>query len=241
MVKYTTVKLPEAQAKIVRTLYENGVIDDKLLNAIARVGATPEDNGSYKNQKQWIEWFNKNNLPMASANDILMAGQVGSEELLQSLQGDFDPRWLVTSTHNSYNPSDLSAVISHYHGQKNQKTLKLIIVPDYSDGVLIKKVAANKQGQAYILAEFDMEDGKINNVIDGLERLFGKGAEDIRVWTPNQKSRKVYGERAVSLDYDVGGFRVVGNYYFDGDSVGGLARRVFLKENVGEADTTQKK
>jgi len=240
MVKYATVKLPEAQAKIVRTLYENGAIDGKLLNVLARIGATPEDNGSYKNQKQWIEWFNKNNLSMASANDILRAGQVGSEELLQSLQGDFDPRWLVTSTHNSYNPSDLSAVISHYHGQKNQKTLKSIIVPDYSDGVPIKKVAANKQGQAYILAEFDMEDGKINNVIDDLERLSGKGAEDIRVWTPNQDGRKNYKERAVSLVYNDGGFLVDG-YYFFGVDYDGRARRVLLKENVGEADMPQKK
>ncbi len=180
------------------------------------------DNGSYRTQRDWIDFFNREGKAMISASDVYRVPNL----ILPILRKDFNKSLLVTSTRISYNPSDLGARIIHNFGSNVVEPKETsLIVPVYEDEQ-VEKVAKTKEGLTYLQTLFDTEDDA-SKLIGRLERISEKEAKDIKIWMPAQNSRRGYSERAVGFD-DGGWFRVDGDYWFGG-VIYGLSRGVSVK------------
>lgn len=162
------------------------------------------DNGRYRNQIDWIDFFNKERKIMISVSDVYKA--------------DFNSHRLITSTRIIYNPNDLQARIVHNFGSTIVKpTEKSLIVPVYGDEQV--ENVAKGEGLAYLQWLFNTEDNA-SKLIGRLEQISKQEAKDIRIWTPTQDSRKNNPERAVGVGYYDGRFHVDGVMWFDGSGGG---------------------
>ena len=177
-----------------------------------------------KTQKDWIKYFNDNNIKMISAPDIYRAK---NKAIIESLKKDFNDSWEVTSTRIIYNKNNLNAEIIHDADSKVAKPKKYKIkIP-----ILNGDFEENKETEKYLQALFDTKDSiaKIIKVI----KKFGKDKK-IRfwtpnqsgLWTPNQSDRKSRPIRSVGLCFYGFVFVVSGDVWFGGS--GGLSRGVII-------------
>jgi len=186
------------------------------------IDPTPADSGRARTQNGWIDYHNKERKATMSASDVYSA----PDSILRSLREDCKKSWLVTGTRISYNPADLSAKIIHDFGSTVVKPKETsLVVPVYRDEQVTK--AAEGEGLIYLQTLFDTEDNA-SSLIGRLERISEKEAKDIRIWTPDQDSRREYSERAVGFGCIDGRFLVDGYSWFGGIIVG-QARGVSVK------------
>ncbi len=170
-----------------------------------------------KTQKDWIDYFNNKGEKMISAPDIY---RVVNKELIESLREDFKENWEVTSTRIIYNKDNLNAEIIHNTDSKVVKPKKYEVEIPVLDGGFEE----NKETEKYLQALFDTKDN-LDKILKVLKK-FGKDKK-IRLWTPNQSSRKDKGVRSVVLYfYGFGGFYVNGVSWFGSDD--GLSRGVII-------------
>jgi hypothetical protein len=234
------VQISNAHSQYLDTLVSNGAFrsrEEALRQALEyhkkayvletnpfQIDVKPADGGASKIQDDWIQFFNEQKQIMISAPIVYRAGQTGSKEVLASLRSDFDASWLVTSTRNSYNPSDLGARITQNYGSQviAPKESK-VLIPVYQ-GTALPKVLESAEGRKYLRAEFDTRDSP-KKMIKTLEDLSEKDANNILVWTPTQENRRAYPERAVRFYCSVGQFLIYGSSLLLDNS--GRSRRVF--------------
>ncbi len=173
-----------------------------------------------KTQEDWIQYFNDKGQKMISAPDIYKAAKKGNKAIIESLKKDFDDDWEVTSTRIIYNKKDLQAEIIHDVDSKVVKPKKYKVKVPIWNG----KVEENKETEKYLQALFDTKDN-IDTILKVLKK-FGK-EKKIRLWTPDQSSRKRKPIRSVVLYFDgFGRFVVVCDDWFGCDE--GLSRGVII-------------
>ena len=176
------------------------------------------ESGATKSQDSWILWYNQQGRVMASAANIYQAGKTGDRTLLASLQKDFLESWIVTSTRIDYDQNTLSSRITQYYGSTVRTPAATTIdVPVYNNA--IATVLQDAQGLRYLQSLFNTSD-IAEQIMQTLEKLSGKTRSEIKIWTPDQASRKSIPQRAVRFDLDSSEFRVVGV-----DRVGGNVGR----------------
>lgn len=147
------------------------------------IDPTPADNGEYRIQSDWIDFFNKEGKAMISAPDVYRA----PDSILPDLIKDFNEHWLITGTRVIYNKGDLGARIIHNFGSTVVNPIgSSLIVPEYLNEQ-VEKVAKG-EGLTYLQTLFQTEDNAYN-LIGRLERISGKEAKEIRISTPGQISR----------------------------------------------------
>ena len=172
-----------------------------------------------KTQKDWTEYFNNKDKgeKMISAPDIYKAK---NKAIIESLKKDFEENWEVTSTRIIYNKKSLNAEIIHDVDSKIVKPKKYKVkVP-----VLDEDFEENKETEKYLQALFDTKDN-LGKILKTLKK-FGKDRK-LRLWTPDQSSRKKRPVRSVVLFFDdFGRFVVGGGIWFDYS--GGLSRGVII-------------
>ena len=178
-----------------------------------------------KNQKDWIDYFNNKGEKMISAPDIYKAA---NKELIESLKEDFKEVWEVTSTKIIYNKKNLNAEIIHNADSKIVKPKKYNVEIPVFDG----DFEENKETEKYLQVLFDTKDS-LDKIMKVLKK-FGKDKE-LRLWTPDQSSRKSKQFRSVELFFDgFDRFDVGGGNWFDSSE--GLSRGVI----VDSAEQTKK-
>ena len=178
------------------------------------IGLHPADNGAYRTQDQWINFFNKQGSPMISAADVYRAGKSAPDEVLNSLRKGFDESLLVTSTRISYSGDDLSGRITQNYGSNvvNPSQTNVLVIPVYN-GIPLARTLQNEDGVSYLQSLLNTNDDS-KTIAGTLENISGRSADKIVLWTPDQDSRKRYSERAVRF-YDIGNmFRVGGSLIF---------------------------
>ena len=169
----------------------------------------PANNGSNKNQDDWIVYFNDKNEIMASMPDAYVAGKTSNQNLLDSLREDFKDMWLVTSTRIRYENNTSARIIHNYGSRLITPVEHKIVIPEYRPESLAD-VLDTKEGLKYLQALFGTNDNAAQ-IKDTLQKLSGYQADKTKLWTPNQDNRKRCPVRAACLYYDVGEFRVDGN------------------------------
>ncbi len=159
-----------------------------------------------KTQKNWIDHFNNKGEKMISVPDIY---RVTNKTIIESLKEDFKDDWEVTSTRIIYNKDNLNAEIIHNADSKVVKPKKYKVkVP-----VLNGNFEENKETEKYLQALFDTKDN-LDKILKTLKK-FGKDKK-IRLWTPDQSSRKRKPIRSVELYFSgFGGFNVGVDNWFD--------------------------
>ena len=174
-------------------------------------------NSLKKNQEEWIKYFNDKGEKMISAPDIYRATK---KEIIGSLKKDFDDDWEVTSTRIIYNKDDLNAEIIHDVDSKIVKSKKYNVkVPELGGDF-----EENKEVEKYLQALFDTKDN-IDKILKVLKKF--KKDKKLKLWTPDQDSRKRRQVRSVELCFDgFDGFSVGGSDWFDGSE--GLSRGVVV-------------
>ncbi len=170
-----------------------------------------------KTQKDWIKYFNDNNIKMISAPDIY---KVKNKAIIESLKKDFDDNWEITSTRIIYNKKNLNAEIIHNAESSIIKPKKYKVkVP-----ILSGDFEQDKETEKYLQALFDTKDS-IDKIIKVLKK-FGKNKK-IRLWTPSQSDRKSRPIRSVELFFgSFDWFGVNGGSWFDYND--GLSRGVII-------------
>ena len=172
-----------------------------------------------KTQKDWVEYFNNKGQKMISAPDIYKVAKTGNKAIMESLKKDFDDDWEVTSTRIIYNKKNLQAEIIHDADSKVVKSKKYKVkVPIFDENF-----EENKETEKYLQKLFDTKDN-LDKILKVLKK-FGKDKK-LRLWTPDQSSRKRKPIRSVGLCFDDFGRFDVGGDWFD-DS-GGLSRGVIM-------------
>lgn len=215
---YIKIRVPQAIADAVSTGEISrrklaGVVEQYYSQALPQnrvIDLQSADNGAVKTQDKWIHYFNEQGKPMVSVPDVYRVGQEGNQRLIASLRQVFDERWLVTSTRETYEPDTLNARIIHDYGSRFAQPVSTnVLVPVYS-GKPLDHVLQDNEGVAYLHAKLGTQD-KPDAIEKTLVDLSGKTPDLIRIWTPDQKSRASYQERAAGFGFDVGGFHVGGD------------------------------
>ncbi len=181
-----------------------------------------------KTQKDWVDYFNRKGEKMISSSDIYKAAKKGKQTIIESLNEDFKDNWEVTSTRILYDKKNLNVEITHDIDSKIVKPKKYRVkVP-----VLNGDFEENKETEKYLQALFDTKDS-LDKILKTLKK-FGKDRK-VRLWTPDQSSRKRKPIRSVGLCFvGFGGFGVSGDSWFD--YYDGLSRGVI----VSSAEQTKK-
>lgn len=201
----------------------------------------PALNGAYNPQKQWIALFNSQEgefkgKRMITSSDVINASDiVDSLEALASLQRDIK-NGVVTSTHNSYAPDNLSGTITHNYQssvvQPRSITLDNIpVLQGESVKIIEGKTNLAVAAREYLKALANDRYVKPVTLLKRLSLLSQREPEDIVLWTPDQSSRVAYSERAVGFGGVGHRFRVVGIYSFDCNY--GLSRGVSVSPRSG--------
>ncbi len=173
-----------------------------------------------KTQKDWIDYFNDKGEKMISTPDIYNIAKKENKTIIESLKKDFEKSWEVTSTRITYNKDNLKAEIVHDADSNITKPKKYKVkIP-----ILNGNFEENKETEKYLQALFDTKDS-IDKILKVLKK-FGKDKK-LRLWTPDQSSRKNKQVRSVVLSFD--GFV---RFYVDGDVwfdyYDGLSRGVII-------------
>lgn len=174
-------------------------------------------------QNEYIVQFNGLGKVMASLADYYRAGRSGDKVLIDSLRKDFSNGWIVGSDRIVYSGDSLGAKVIHYFGSMVIEPVEVsVFIPDYSDGRILDTVLDDERGLAYVQALFNTTDDSAE-IKKTLSVLSGKNNSKIKVWTPDQGSRKRNPDRAAFLVYDGGDF-----FHIDGDrlSINGRSRGV---------------
>ena len=192
-------------------------------NHVITLDEIAADNGSYKTQEEWIEYWNGK--LFASMENLYAAfGQIQQSPeqyrtLLVSLRDAFDKRWVVTSTRIKYQAGSNHAEIIHHYGSNGHEQNVNLDIPVYR-GTKINDVLNSEGGMAYLKALFGTEQDK-KDISDTLKFISKKKKDEIFVWTPDLDDRVSVPDRAALLGYGIDGFLVDGsNSYNDGRSFG---------------------
>src|SRR3989338_1746132 len=139
------------------------------------IDALPAEDGAYKTQDQWIQYFNalKDGRVFASMpdyyqffkqlkNSIENGDKDVSQAVIQSLRRDFKNRWIDSSTRiqNGINPANsLEGKIIHNYGCKDTSLVNEEIkeIPIYSSAG-IAEVVQEQKGLEYLRAYFGTND-----------------------------------------------------------------------------------
>ena len=195
---------------------------------MSKIKILPRPDNKHRTQEEWINFFNTEKEPMISIPNIFQLVKENNTETIESLRKDFKDYWLVTSTRIIYNKDNLSAKIIHNADSNvvKQKEIYIKEIP-ICRSTYIKELLETDAGLNYIRTLLD--DTKITKeqIIDFFVKLSGKKEKNIRLWTPNQSSRKDKQVRSVDFGfYGFDRFSVDGGYWFDGN--GGLSRGVIV-------------
>ena len=173
-----------------------------------------------KNQEDWIKHFNHKGEKMISSPDIYKTAKKGNKTIIESLKKDFKDYWLVTSTRIIYNKDNTMSEIIHNVDSNIVKPKKYKVKIPIFNGDFKQDSTTEK----YLQTLFDTKDN-IDKIIKVLKK-FGKDRE-LKIWTPDQDSRKRKQVRSVELFFNVfGGFGVGCCDWFGYD--GGFSRGVVV-------------
>ncbi|MFH1637720.1 MAG: hypothetical protein ABIB71_04830 [Candidatus Woesearchaeota archaeon] len=226
------------------------VIDDKPAkpvkspSVILTLDDVAAENGKYKTQNQWIEYWNdvKDGRRFPSMAELyqvfkqIAADKDANRTLLDSVRKDFKARLLLSSTRLQYNSdNENSRIIHNYRSDREQQPLDLDI-PEYLD-IPLKTVLIQDKGLYFFHALLGTEDTK-EEITDVFEVISDKPKKDIKVWTPpfsddTYTSRGEMRERAASLYYDSGLFRISCNLNLGND---GRSRAVLGSEATASGE-----
>ena len=193
---------------------------------VATIDIQAADNGTWRNQDDWIQFFNAKGVAMISIPDIYRAGQTGSDKLLESLRESSCRNALVTSTRIIYDPDSLDARIIHNYGStvvKPTETKFAIPVYDRCE-MTFSKLLRTEEGTNYLRVLFDTKDTP-DKIAATLSRLSGtpfntKDEGDYAftncVFTPLPAERKQWPERAVWFGYSTNGLSLRVDVSVDG-------------------------
>ena len=179
-----------------------------------------------RTQEEWINFFNKEKIPMISMPDIFQLFKNKDITAIESLRKDFDDVWLVTSTQIIYDRNNLSAKVIHNAGSNTRKQIEINIkeIPDYTDKKLLNMLET-EAGLNYIRALINSKATK-EEIIKFFTELSGKKENNITFYTPTQSQRNDYHVCSVDLFFgNFGGFVVYGVRFGYGD---GLSRGVLV-------------
>ena len=192
--------IKEGLEETARALLEGKPIQLPLSGAsgAGNLEQTSADNKNSKTQDNWTVYFNGRKEIMASAYGLYNTGKTGTPQLLKSLQEDFKESYVTPSTRIICNPASLESKIIHYYGSSIIKPEeKTIAIPHYSEK-LLESVLSTNEGITYLQSLFSTNDSK-EAITSTLENLSSYPKSKIKIWTPNQTSRKNYPQRAVRL------------------------------------------
>lgn len=203
-----TAESPEQNKRMPpKTSYQKCVID-----------ALPAENGTYKTQDQWIQYWNNINdgRVMASMPDYYQFfkqlknsvetdnDKTASQAVMQSLQKDFTDKWIVASTRVQYGintGNSLEGKIVHHYGCNDASLVKEEIkeIPIYRD-VGINKVIGEQKGLEYLQTYFDTSDDA-ETIVQLMEFISGKKRNKIKVWTADTDARNKPTDRVAALGF----------------------------------------
>ncbi len=171
-------------------------------------------------QKEGIKHFNNKGEGMISAPNIYQVAKKGNKAIIESLNQDLEEEVIMTSSQIIYDKKSLFADIIHNVGSKFAKIKKYgVKIPVFNGDF-----EEDKEVEEYLQSQFDTKDN-IDKILKNLKK-FGKNRK-LRLWTPDQDSRKNKQVRSVVLYFDFfGRFVVVGVSWFDDDV--GLSRGVII-------------
>ena len=192
------------------------------------IDALPAENGAYKMQDQWIQYFNalKDGRVFASMPDYypffkqlknsIETGDdnAASQAVIQSLRKDFKDRWIVSSTRiqNGINPANsLEGKIIHNYGCKDTSLVNEEIkeIPVYSSAG-IAEVVQEQKGLEYLRAYFGTNDSA-ETIIQLMGFVSGKERSKIKVWTADTDARSQPTDKVAVLSYGGDGFHINGD------------------------------
>ena len=193
-----------------------------------KIKVLPRPDNEHRTQEEWVNFFNTEKKSMISMLDVFQIVKENNIGSIESLRKDFKDYWLVTSTRIIYNPNNLSAKIIHNADSNIVKQTEInvkevpVCRPTY-----LKELLENDAGLSYIRALIDNKKATKEQIINFFVTLSGKKEKNIRLWTPDQSSRKNKQVRSVDLGFGVfDWFVVVGSSWFgDGN---GLSRGVIV-------------
>ena len=173
-----------------------------------------------KTQKEWVEHFNSKSMKMISAPDIYKVAKTENKAIIRSLEKDFEESWEVTSTRIIYSKNNLKAEIIHDVDSNIVKPKRYKVKVPVLEGNFKQDSETGK----YLQALFDTKDS-LDKILKVLKK-FGKDKQ-LRLWTPDQSSRKGKQVRSVVLYFcSFYWFYVDGDGWFDG--VNGFSRGVIV-------------
>ena len=194
---------------------------------MSKIKILPRDD-EHRTQEQAIVFHNEKKEGMLSIPNIFQIVQENNTESIESLRKDFKDYWLVTSTRIIYSPDNLSAKIIHNADSNVIKQTEInvkevpVCRPTY-----LRELIETEEGLNYIRALLDDTKATREQIISFFMKLSGKKVKDIRLWTPDQSSRKGKQVRSVVLCFDgFGRFSVGGIDWFVNSN--GLSRGVIV-------------
>ncbi len=177
---------------------------NNLDDVIISLDFLPADNGSRKNQKEWIEYWNKikNGKLFASMPDFyqtfkvlkrysedstISEGKIIAEDIVSGLREDCDwnsnANLLLSSTRIFLNTiNDMSSIIHHYGAMENYCQRYDLKIPNMPR-INFLSVMLEGQGLEYISKLFDTIDSP-ETIATTLEFISGKDRNNIEVMIP---------------------------------------------------------
>jgi len=180
----------------------------------------PRDN-KYRTQEQAIPHHNKRNEIFMSVSDLFNLDESSLKEMPKDWKG---MAYQVTSTRID---CEKNTVTHHIGSTKTKPTIiKLKNIP-VCQPTYLNELVKTENGLAFARALYGNMKLKKEKIISEFERVTGKKANKIRIWTPNQSGREKRPVRSVELCFYVfDGFYVFGDNWFDYS--GGLSRGVIV-------------
>lgn len=184
-----------------------------------------------KNQNEWISFYNDRRALMFGAPDAYSIGKNGTDRDIADLQGVFNENWLIAGDRVDYHPNDLGGRITHNFGSMVTPPVieELTVIPVYRS-VPLPEVLRSEDGVRFQRALYATTDDP-KTIMEVLEHLQRRKAENILNYTPDQASRQSLVGRAVWF-YGYGrDFHVFAGFHL---GINGRSRRV-LREPAKRA------
>jgi hypothetical protein len=175
-----------------------GTFDFELGNAVKRWDPDPAKNGEWKDQDQWIDYFNKENKIMMAMPDIYQVGKIETDDRIKWLRIGFKNGVLISSTRIEYNPNAIDAKIIHYYGSTFVKPIEIgVLVSDGSKLVRgLSDFLDTDKGLGFVQALFNTTDDE-KEIKKTVKRLCDSSWTGI--WVPDRQQKALVPKNSACL------------------------------------------